>query len=369
MEEIIHAGLASAESTVEIIQSRVLTDRVAKAEKVRVKVDDEGKYVLVIGGSEQTDGYVRSVDGPVELHDHARDQVFQNARMPKTFEKAIVDEAGGQMWGKLLIAQNVNEVLSRRKDQRNLIRHEGDANGQVKGFLSDKVRRLDSRPLLDACMGAAGEIGLVPVQGVSSDTKCRVRAIMPQVFEPIPNEVMLFGVEWGNSDYGDGGHVVNLFCTRVWCTNMAMMEKCLRQIHLGKALSDDISYSDRTYQLDTKTNVSALKDTVKHVIGPAKINGMLAAIKAAGSSEIKGKDGIDGILKKFLDNKSDVEKVKALYEGPDVQNLPAGNTIWRLSNAVSFFAQAKGISADRRLELEQAAGDMVPHKQAEALAF
>lgn len=362
MQEIIQAGLASAEAVAASVQARVITDRIAKAPKLRLRLADDATFKLVVGGSDRLEADIRSMDGPVGIHPHALDQLFENVKFPKAYAKTLAAEAGGHTWGKELVARNVNEVLDRRQKQRNLIRHEGDANGDVKAFVSDKFRRLDSRPLLDAFMGAAGEIGLVPVQGVASDTKVRMRAIMPQVFEPVANEVMLFGVEWGNSDYGDGGHSLSLFVTRVWCTNMAMGDMVLRQVHAGKTLSDDIEYSDRTYRLDTQTNVSALKDTVRHAISAQRVNGMLAAIKAAAATEL-GAKGVAAILASLKGlTKTEAASVQGLYDGPDVVNLPAGNTAWRLSNALSFFANAKGVGADKKLELEAYAGAVIPHK-------
>ncbi len=364
MEKIIEEGLASARSVAELVQSRLITDVVAKAPALRLRVQDDGSYGLVRGGDPSLGGVVRTTDGPVDLHPHALDQMLQNAGLPKKFAEHLVNESGGSTWGKELVARNVNEILARRDKQRNLLRHEGDENAPVKGFLSDKFRRIDSRPLLDAFMGSAAEIGLVPVQGVASDTKVRMRAIMPQVFEPIANEVMMFGVEWANSDYGDGGHALSLFVTRVWCTNMAMGDTVLRQVHTGKTLSDDIEYSARTYALDTKTNVSALRDTVRHAISPKRVNLMLEHVKEAGEKELKG-NSVETILAKLKLSKTDAQAVQGLYDGPDVVNLPPGNTAWRLSNALSFFANAKTVGADKKLELEAAAGSLV-HSQSEA---
>jgi len=43
---------------------------------------------------------------------------------------------------------------------------------------------------------------------------------------------------------------------------------------------------------------------------------------------------------------------------PDVELLPAGNTSWRLSNAVSWLA-GQVEDGERRLELEKVAGQLV----------
>lgn len=344
MEGIIQKGMATAEAVVGEIQSRIITDKVVRAPALRLEYDNEGERFLHVGAE------------PHKVHDHAYGQLLADTGVPKKYADYLGTEAGGDMWGKTLLADNVNAILYHRTKQRNLIRAEGET-GTVKGFLSDKFRRLDSRPLCDAFIGACRELNLLPIEGVATDTKCRVRAVLPYVFEPVDNEVMIFGAEFGNSDYGDGGLVVNLWTMRVWCTNLAVTEKGLRQVHLGGRLPDDLHLSDKTYRLDAEATASVVRDVTSTLIGPDRVNRMLASVKQASEEEIKGKDGIDKLLGRALD-KSELASVKALHESPDVQNMPEGNTTWRLSNAVSWFAQAKGVTADRKLELQVLAGQV-----------
>lgn len=354
MEEIIHSGMANTKAVVERILAREIQDRIARVDQINVYSPDDKTWRV------ESDGAFA-----LQLHPHAFGQVVDNAGMPRKFVDEMVQQANGTRWGAELISHNLKEIFKHRPKQRNLIREEG---GVAKGFLSDKFRRIDSRPLLDAFMGAAGTAGLIPIDGIGTDTKSRVRAVLPKVFEPIANEVMIFGLEWGNSDYGDGGHVVNLWTMRTWCTNLAITTSFLRQVHLGKRLEDNIQYSDETYQLDTKANARALVDVVQHSIGPATINGMLTAIQSASQKEIVGRDGIDKLLKSAL-SKSELEKVSDIFDGPDVVNLPAGKSQLRLSNALSFFAQAEGISSDRKIELQHLAGKfLMPAAAKEAIA-
>lgn len=349
MEEIIHKGQADAAAVLEGIQSRVITDKVVRASHAQLVFNDDGERGLYLA------------DGTRPVHDHAMGQLLDNVGVPKKFADHLAAEAGGEMWGKLLLAENVNKILSYRAKQRNLVRIEGEADGgTVKGWLSDKFRRLDSRPLVDAFVGACQTLGLVPIDGVMSDTKCRVRAVMPLVFEPVPNEIMIFGAEFGNSDYGDGGMVVNATVTRVWCTNLAVTEKCLRQVHLGRVLPDDIAFSDETYRADARATALAVADVTRSVVGPERVHRMLQAIRSAGEKEIKSMDGIDKLLGTALD-KGERDRVKAIFEGPDVVNVPPGNTVYRLSNAVSWLAQGASFSADRKIELQQVAGNLLAH--------
>lgn len=365
MEEIIHKGQASAEAVVSIIQNRVVKDKVKRANDLRLwaeRNDQDTDYEFVLSTGHRADESHR-------IHPHAFKQLVGQggADIGSEFVNKVLKEAKGLSWGHKLVEHTVNEILAHRPPaDRHLIRIDTDDGDRVKGFLSDKYRRLDSRPLADAFMGMAAAAGLVPIEGVASDTKCRVRAVLPKVFEPIRNEVMIFGLEFGNSDFGDGGVQLNLWTMRTVCTNLAITQRGLRQVHLGKRLPDDLNLSDEYYRKDAETLAIAMRDIGNDLIGPGRINSMMEAVQNASEQEIRSADGIDKYLRGL--DKSEAQMVRTLYDGNDELNLPAGQTVYRLSNAVSFFAQARNIGADRRLELQEIAGKMlVPEQSAKSI--
>lgn len=351
IEREIEKGREQAGRVIESVMSRVVTDAVVKTPAMRIEPGEKGAWNFQAG------------DIAAGVHRHALGQAFELASIPRRFADDLEERSNGTAWGRDLLAHNLNTIFSHSAGKRQLIRREGD---EVKGILSDKFRRLDSRPLLDAFCAACKENDLLPLGGSALDTKVHLRAIMPKVFEPVPNEVMAFGLQWANSDYGDGGHAVSLWVLRCWCTNLAVGEQVLRQVHLGRRLEDNIAYSERTYQLDTQTNASALKDVVRAAIGPARVNEMLENVRKASMDEVKGREGVLKALKGQLD-KGTVEKIADVFEGPDVVNVPPGATTWRLSNAVSWLAHGEGVSDAKRLELETVAGRLLPHGKGKAV--
>lgn len=346
LQDVIDRGRAGARAVIDDVQTRVISDRVAHATRVKLVYDNEGERLISVDGQHHA------------IHEHAYGQLLENAGFPNKYAEYLTKEAGGDLWGKTLAAENVNTVLSHRTKQRNLIRGEGK-DVVVKGFLSDRFRRLDSRPVADAFLGACVTLGMLPIEGVASDTKMRIRAVLPYVFEPIDGEVMIFGAELGNSDYGDGGLVVNLWTMRIWCTNLAVAEKCLRQVHLGGRLPDNVRFSDETYKADAETMALAVRDVTADAVGPDRVHRMLEAVKNADEKSVRGRDGIDKVLGRAGLDKNELNQIKTVFESPDVVNLPEGETVWRLSNAVSFFAQGKSVTPDRKLELQQLAGELV----------
>jgi hypothetical protein len=210
---------------------------------------------------------------------------------------------------------------------------------------------------VDAFAAACSHVGAVPVQGYATDSKVAIKALLPVVFEPVPNEVMAFGLCWENSDFGNGPHALSVFCLRLWCTNYAIADECFRQVHLGKRLAEDVHYSRRTYELDTRTVASAVRDVVTTTLAGERIKEYCAAIKSAAEERIDVKSAI-GRYRNAL-SKTETADIVAAYESDDIRMLPAGETRWRLSNAFSWIAGSTE-EAERKLELQKIAGAVLP---------
>ncbi len=103
---------------------------------------------------------------------------------------------------------------------------------------------------------------------------------------------------------------------------------------------------------------SAISDVMASAIGPDRVNGMCDAIVKCSEQELRAGDGIEKRLREYL-GVTEAKTVSAMFNGPDTVNLPAGASVYRLSNAVSFFAQSSGITPDRRIELQEYAGQLL----------
>ena len=317
------------------VATQLPDDRVAAAAALRFETHSANTLALRVG------------DGDAEgLHRLALDQAADRARLPRPYLRHLVEEGP---WGADLAAHNLNQLFQ-HDPERYLVRSIGN---QVRGVLSSRYRRMDSAPLLDAFMGACQDLGAVPVEGYALDTKVALKAVLGRVFEPVPNEVMAFGVVFENSDFGHGPLQVSLFMLRLWCTNYAIAEVGLRRVHLGSRLTENIGWSAKTMAADTRAMSLAIGDMVRNQLGPSNIHSALAAIRRADSSGI-GATEINHFVKKHLDQQ-EAKGVVAAFNSADVLNLPAGQTRWRFSNALSFFAQGIEDGA-RRLDMMKLAG-------------
>lgn len=348
LEKKIEAGRASAQYLFEVANTKMPKDAIVKGKALEFRSNGPmTPFVEVAYGAEQG-----------IIHKHALGQLAQRAGVPDQYLGELAN--GSQLWQRNLAA----EILNRHyhdgaADERYLVRA---VDGQVRGVMSDRYRRLDSRPLLERFAEKCQAVGAVPIDGTVTDTRFALKAILPTVFEPIPGEVMALGIEWSNSDYGAGLHAVRAFIFRLWCSNGATMENALAQVHLGGRLADDIEFSRSTYALDTRTSVSALGDVIDGTLGAKKIVALLEGIKGANAKGVEWKNVKSGLQKKLL--KSELKAAEDAFESEDVINLPEGKSLWRVSNAISWLA-GKSEDSDRKLELQRLAGSILGKEDAQ----
>jgi hypothetical protein len=280
------------------------------------------------------------------VHRFALGQIAENASLPVKF----LDSLTASDWGRALIAHNLSEIFKHRDAKRHLVR---TLNNEVRGFLSDSYRRLDSRPIIEAFVTGVQRLGALPYKGIVTDTKVAIQAILPDVFDVIPGEVIAFVLSLENSDFGNGALSLRVGALRIWCDNLAVFEENMRQIHLGRRLDENIVFSQKTYLLDTKTTVSALKDIIgvqlnreglKRRMDLLAVTAQKAVDPQAAMKMLKDSLGV-GLAQQVID----------AYKSADIEMLPAGNDAWRLSNAISWIA-GKETDGEKKLDLIKLAG-------------
>jgi hypothetical protein len=351
LEETIHKSQASAMSVIEKVQAETPHDCIADSTSLEFAVDGrEGSNSVLMGlHNRKAKNYFQS-----GLHKNGLDQVAERAGIPGTYVNRLLERP----YGRALIVENLSTIYRQEENKKLLVRQ---VNGQIRGVLSNAFKRMDSGPIIEAFAKACADIGAQPVEGVGGDLRWAIKAILPMVFQPSKKqgteELIAFGVQLSNSDFGKGTLSLNAFMTRVICTNYATLEQVLRQAHLGARLTDDMEYSEKTYKLDTQTQVSAINDLVRGVLAPDKVNALVGRIGEALEERIDPKNAWQELPKMGL-LKGEVDKVKELFIDGDVEVLPRGTTKARLANAVSWFAKSAA-TPERRLELEEIAGELL----------
>lgn len=346
LEERIHASVPRVTRVIEQVQSDVPDDGIVLGRALQFAVTPETKELAVFMAGDKAISPTRPL---LTIHKNAIGQLAEKAKIPNV-RSFMTDLTARGDWGKNLVAHNLNEIYHHMNGERYLMR---SVRGELRGFLSDQYRRLDSRPLMDAFVDAIQKYGARPMDGFALETKIRVRAYLPMVFEPFPGELMAFGAELGDSDFGDGALTLSGIVERMWCTNLATTEDVLTKVHIGKRLSDNVRFSDETYALDTKAMASAVSDMAGHVLGTDAVNGYCDLVKRANEEKVDA-HSITTWCKKHL-NKTEGEKVIEKFASPEIEMLPPGQTTWRWSNCLSWLA-VETVDEEHKLELQDLAG-------------
>ena len=353
LDDYIAEGQARAAGVIERIFTKIPEDRLVRSSAVRFETADAGPGLVLAVPKPGSDIEIDRLP----MHDNAFAQACARVEAPEAFMRGLAAMPG---WGTDLAARNLNDLMAYRvgPQPRFLVRA---IDGQARGFLSDHYRRLDSRPIIETLLGAVQKAGAVIADGVISDVRVSIRAILPQVYEPVAGEVMAFGLAFANSDFGRGAVELSAFALRVWCTNAATLENVLRKVHLGGRLDENLAFSQRTYDLDTKTIASAVQDMAAGMLDPARIDALNGRVAAAAAQEIDPARALVALRRTMT--KGETDAVAAAFNGPDVEMLPAGNTAWRFSNALSWVARHTE-DQTRRMEIEAMAGDVIAAKAA-----
>lgn len=295
-------------------------------------------------------------DGQFTLHDNAIGQLADRMGIPQRYLRGL---ASGEPWAKQLAATLLNEHSGWTQRSRVLVRTVGK---QVRGVLSDSYRRLNSVEILTAFVQEAADQGAVISDAYMNDTKIWAETILPTPLTvPTANngDVVIFaGARFSTSDYGDGAVDMRAFLLNGACLNGMVRESVMKQVHLGSKLPDNLQLSQQTYELDTKTTVSAVRDLTKGLF--SKDNLMKKAIEIQGASEIDvdfehelkrlTRDG--GLLKQ---EGKEVEKI--LMRNDPEDGVQGGATLWKLTQAIT--AHARELSPERSRELHELSGQLL----------
>lgn len=348
MEADIERGRASATALIERVFTEVPQDFVLPAKGIEFGADETG--IFAIAGENEWNVHPWALD-QVADRVSTRDDAKGGNRKVAPAIKAMADFGG---WERDIACRIINEVFARNTGKY-LVRA---VDSKMRAFLSNRYRRLNTRDTLGAFVAEAADLGAVPIDGVGTDTRVALRMALPEVFEPVSNEPITFYVEFRDSEFGNGATSISLGVNRLWCLNKATMFDEMETVHLGKRLSENFEFSQKTYELDTATVVSAVRDLVPQSIGEKAIEQRCELIKRADARQLKWSDVKEKLARKLL--KGELEEVKNLFESEDVgiQSLPEKPSAWRLSNVLSLLAN-RAEDNEKRLELQSYAGEVL----------
>lgn len=336
-----------------IEEGRIAQDYIAPL-GVNLKLNDHAPVITFNGDGNHL--AMNMPDGVFSLRDNAIGQLAERMGVPKRYLK---DLASGEPWARALAATVLNEHSGWTERSRVLVRTVGQ---QVRGVLSDSYRRLNSVEILTAFVQEAAGQGAVIADAFMSDTKVWAETILPQpiVVPTTKNgDVVIFaGARFSTSDYGDGAVDMRAFLLNGACLNGMVRESVMKQVHLGSKLPDNLAISQRTYELDTATTVSAVRDLTKGLFSRETLERKAYEIQGASEIEVDAEREIKKLTKDGGLMKSEGQEVERLLMKNDPEDgVQGAMTLWKLTQAIT--AHARELSPERSRELHEISGNLM----------
>ncbi len=295
-------------------------------------------------------------DGSFSLHSNAVGQLADRMGVPQRYLRTL---AGGEEWERQLAATILNQHSDWTQRSRVLVRAVGM---QVRGVLSDSYRRLNSVQILTAFVEEAAGQGAVISDAYMNDTKVWAETILPEpiVIPTAKNgDVVIFaGARFSTSDYGDGAVDMRAFMLNGACLNGMVRESVMKQVHLGSKLPDSLALSQRTYELDTKTTVSAVRDLTRGLFSVDNIRQKAYEIQGASEMEVDLEKEVKKLTSSGALLKAEGQEVEKLLMKNDPEDgVQGASTLWKLTQAIT--AHARDLTPERSRELHEISGQLM----------
>ena len=355
VHKMIDGKAVGVQATMErlVNEGKIAQDYIAPI-GVNLKVNEHNPVITFDGNGNSLS--MNMPDGKFTLHDNAIRQLADRMNIPQRYLRTL---AGGEEWARQLAATVLNEHSGWTQRSRVLVRTVGQ---QVRGVLSDSYRRLNSVEILTAFVQEAAGQGAVVADAYMNDTKVWAETILPQplVIPTAKNgDVIIFaGARFSTSDYGDGAVDMRAFLLNGACLNGMVRESVMKQVHLGSKLPDNLAISQRTYELDTQTTVSAVRDLTKGLFSREAIERKAYEIQGASEIDVDFENEITKLTKSGALLKQEGKEVEKLLMKNDPEDgVQGGATLWKLTQAIT--AHARNLSPERSRELHEISGTLM----------
>lgn len=345
MRDKLHKQIEAAKPYGKVLMERVINnvpkDSMAYMHNGSFRMDDELYYRAYKGAPD------------LKIHNFALSKMCETVGVPMEYVMRLIRRShDNNAWAAELVTKLLNTHFENQPERtdRKLLRV---VDGQIRGFLSDTYARLHPGVLLEAFAESCTKYGLVPYGGHVNDTQFVVRATLNHVIEPIKDEVLGIGVVFKESPFGDGASELSFQIERMMCTNNAIRESQLRRVHIGGRAPRDAADADAQYKNASESMAAEIKHTMAELFSGTALKRLAASVVAAHEAKVTHSQ-FDAFLKRHL-NKGESEEVREIYRSTDIANLPAGDTWYRASQALGYFA-TKIEDESRAFEIQKLAG-------------
>jgi len=288
---------------------------------------------------------------------HAVSQVATKLNIPGDYLTKLLD---GENWQEMLAYHILNMSNNWTDHNKVLVRTIGN---EVRAVCSDQFLRLDSRRIFDAHVEEVFKNGGQLSDGYMDDLRVMIESIYPKpisIITPLNGTILVaFGTRWRTSDYGAGAHVLQSFILQGVCLNGNTTESVLREKHLGAKLPDNLALSAETYESDTKTRMLTIRDLTRNLYSSEVIKDKCLQIEAMAGTKVEAGEMLSSLFGLGKLMKGETEDIgKILMRNSPEDGLFGESTLWKLSQGITSYANTETVSAVRRMDLQDIAGEL-----------
>jgi hypothetical protein len=297
------------------------------------------------------------------------EQIADRVRIPRKYAERMRAEAPE------LLATNVNHWFTNTPEKR-MLRTLNNGQNVARAFLSDRYRPLDNHDLAQAVLPKLSVAGCEIRSIEITESRFYIQATTPKIQAIIEQTVKVgthnriqrtvqAGVIIGNSEVGLGSIFVEPIMFDLVCTNGLILQRTLRQHHVGRRaegeiLGDENTYelfSDDTRKLDDKAFWAKVCDVVDASMNEIKFNENIERLRKTQTQLLAEKNTeieevVEVTAKRF--EFSDEEKGNLLLhfaQGGDFTKYGLINAVTRTAEDVTTY--------DRAVELERLGGQII----------
>lgn len=297
-----------------------------------------------------------------DLSEHAHGQVADRLGIPKRYYDRLRSEAPA------LLDSNANHWLHQKPERRMLRTFTGGEDGihgTVRGFVSDRYRRLDYADLLERVLPIFKELGVDSGSVVSanlSDTRMYLKVVFPGITEEVKpglGDIVQAGVVVSNSEVGAGALKIEPLLYRLECLNgMIVQDKSMVRYHVGRRIEDTEEamavFSDATLSLDDQALFAKVADVVRACASQAAFAQIVDGLRDLSEQRVEKKplEAIQVLAKRATLTEDEQGSIlQHLIEGGDL-------TAWGYLNAVTRASQDVE-EYERATDLERLGGQIL----------
>lgn len=290
----------------------------------------------------------------LDINDLALIQMSQKSDIPASYHRKLLKEDPE------LLAHNIN-TLHRDQPANRMIR---TLDGTARAFMSDRYKRIDNAPILEAILPVLAEHGSnIKIESCDvTDNKMYLKIVSPRLQGEVKvGDVVQAGFVMGNSEVGLGSYYMQKLLYTLSCLNGMIrgdqVGEGLRRKHLGSKQDQGILYREETIIAEQRAFALQARDTISALLDEGNFLKTLEDLRETTTRKM---------AKQADPSKVIIELGKQVgftqTEGKSImQHLIEGGDLsqYGLANAVTRYAQDDEVSYDRSTELEFIGGKVV----------